>query len=198
MVMTSVVGICNIALSHVGKTTISDINEESEEARQCKLHYALTRDTMLQAYPWLFARKMQVLAEVTNTWGERWQHTFTRPSDCLKPIRIVPEIDIADDNNGIAYSVGEGLIYCDISPAKLEFTMRFEDPTRFPPLFQDALSWALATKIAMPLTKDQGVRKDAYQIAGQTLGAAQMADANEANDESSTYDRPSALIQSRR
>lgn len=193
--MVSVVSICNIALSHVGKSTISDINEESEEARQCKLHYALTRDTMLQAYPWLFARKMQVLAEVANSWSERWQHTYTRPTDCLKPIRIVPDVDDPDDTDLVPFDVGEGLIFCNLSPAKLLFTKRFEDPAKFPPLFQDALSWALATKIALPLTKDMSVRKDAFQISGQALSAAQTADANE---ELHTYDYQSNIIRSRR
>lgn len=192
--MTSVVGICNIALSHIGKGTISDITEQSEEARQCKLHYYLTRDTMLQGYPWLFARAVAVLAEVTNVWEERWQYTYTRPSDCLKPRRLILELDLADDIVDVPYSIGDGLIFCDQSPAKLEYTRRFEDPTKFPPLFLDALSWALATKIAMPLTRDQSIRKDAFQISGQTLGAAQVADANE---ELGSYDFPATQILAR-
>jgi len=177
--MTSVVSLCNIALGHIGKPTISDLMEASEEARQCNLHYALTRDTMLQGYPWLFAKKTIVLAQVTNVWEERWGYSYTRPSDCLKVRRIVPEIDRDEETHPIAYSVGEGLIFCDSSPAKLEYTKRFEDAAKFPPLFQEALTWALASKVCMPLTKDQSLRKDCYQLSGQSLGAAQMADANE-------------------
>src|ERR1044072_687676 len=192
--MTSVVGICNLALSHIGKNTISDIDEQSEEARQCKMHYYVTRDTMLQGYPWGFARWVSVLAEVTNTWEERWQYTYARPSDCLKVRRLVPELDLADDITDIPYSVGEGLIFTDYSPAKLEYTRRFEDPTKFPPIFLDALSWALATKICLPLTKDQSFRKDAFQIANQTVSAAQVADANE---ELNSYDFTASSILAR-
>jgi len=192
--MTSVVSLCNIALDHIGVPSIADLDEASEEARKCNLHYALTRDTMLQGYPWLFAKKTLVLAEVANVWEERWEHSYTRPSDCLKVRRIVPEIDRGEETNPIPYSVGEGLIFCNSSPAKLEYTKRFEDPAKFPPLFQEALTWALASKICIPLTKDQSLRKDAYQLASQTLNAAQTADANE---ELSFWDVSSQLIEAR-
>jgi hypothetical protein len=192
--MASVTSICNTALSHIGKDTISDIDEKSEEARQCKLHYSLTRDTMLQAFPWLFARKTQVLAEVANGWDERWQHAYTRPSDCLKVRRIVPQVDTIDEFDPIEFGSSEGLIYCNESPAKLEYTKRFEDPARFPPLFVDALCWALATKICLPLTKDQSLRKDAFQISNSTLTLAQVSDANE---EQMTWDRMPSSIRAR-
>jgi hypothetical protein len=192
--MASVVGICNIALSHIGKPTITDLDEASEEARQCKLHYELTRDTMLQVYPWEFAKTMIALAEIANTWQQRWQYAYQRPSDCLKARRIVLDIDNPDDTATVPMGVSEGAIYCGVSPATLEYTRKLTDPSKFPPLFQDALSWALATKIAMPLTRDQSVRKDAFQIAGQTMETAKTADANE---EASSYDYPSAFISSR-
>lgn len=192
--MVSVVSICNTALSHIGKATISDINEQSEEANQCKLHYGLTRDTMLQGFNWQFANRKLVLAEVSNPWPERWERAYTRPTDCLKPIRIIPEVDPRMSPDEIPYETGEGLIFTSQAAAKLEYTRLIDDPARFPPLFLDALCWALATKICLPLTKDQSLRKDAFQIAAQTLGAAQTADANEQQD---TYDYPSALVRAR-
>lgn len=193
--MTSVNEICNLALSNIGKPAIASFDEASEEARQCRLHYAITRDTVLQSYPWRFARKMQSLAEAPNTWEERWRHAYTRPVDCLKPIRIIPCVDIADDIHDVPFNVGHGFIFCDLSPARLEYTSRFEDPTYFPPLFQDALAWALATRMAMPLTRDQSIRKDSFQMASQTVSAAQFADADE---EINSYDFPSSLIEARR
>jgi hypothetical protein len=177
--MTSVVVICSIALSNIGKGNISDINEASEEARQCKMHYEATRDILLQAYPFRFARTAISLAEIGNLWPERWRYAYQRPSDCLKPIRMVPEIDDPDDGNALSFAVQANTIFCNQSPAKLEYTRRVEDPSLFPPLFQDALAFSLAAKIAMPLTRDQSLRKDAYELANAAMGAAQMADANE-------------------
>lgn len=192
--MTSIVGICNMALSNIGKKTIADINEASTEARTCKLHFPLTRDTLLQCYPWEFAKTVSTLAAVANAREERWAYAYARPAGCLKPIRIVPEVDIPEDADQIPYEASEGLIYCSEAAARLEFIQKFDDPARFPPMFCEALIWALAAKIAIPLTADQAIRKDAYQIAAQTLGAAQMADANENH---STYDHQSAFIRAR-
>ncbi|MBB3137819.1 hypothetical protein FHS26_005587 [Rhizobium pisi] len=50
------------------------------------------------------------------------------------------------------------MIYCNVSPAYLNFTERLIDPTKYPPLFVDALSWHLAVRLAMPLTRDPQVR----------------------------------------
>jgi hypothetical protein len=191
--MSSVTSICNLALSNIGKKLISDINEQSTEAKTCKLHFDLVRDTMLQGYEWEFAKSTVDLAEVANARPERWERTYIRPTNCLKPLRIVPEVYVSDDIE-VSYAATEGFIFCNQSPAKLEFIRRFEDPSRLPPLFQDALSWALAAKIAIPLTSDQSTRKDAYQIATSTLEAAKVADANE---NYSTWAENSALIDAR-
>jgi hypothetical protein len=192
--MSSVTTICNLALSNIGKKTIADINEASTEAKTCRIHYALTRDTMLQAYEWEFAKTTVDLAEVTNIRSERWQRAYARPQNCLKPLRIVQDVYVPDDTDEVPYAATEGLIFCDLSPAKLEFIQRFEDPSRFPPLFEDALSWALAAKIAIPLTADQSSRKDAYQIARSSLDTAKTADANE---NQTTWANNSALIDAR-
>ena len=50
---TSSTDICNLALLHLGKQPIADINEASETARRCKLVYNHTRDTVLRDYPWV-------------------------------------------------------------------------------------------------------------------------------------------------
>lgn len=183
--MTSVVAICNLALSNIGKGTISDISEGSAEARQCRLHYDVCRNSLLQQFPWMFARKVQSLAALENDWPERWSYRYQRPSDCLTIIRLVPALDRADDTEPAPHGLRAGSVYADHSPAFLEFTREEADPIKYPPLFVDALAWALAARIAIPLTKDQSMRKDAYQLAISAQSAAAAADAN------SEPDRPS-------
>ena len=75
-------------------------------------------------------------------------------------------------------------IYCNLSPAFLRFTFRLVDPARFSPLFIETLSWHLATRLAMPLTRDPKVRQDCYNLALATQGTAAMADANEVRENS--------------
>lgn len=187
--MTSIVSICNLALTNLGKENISALSEATAEARACNQFYAHVRDILLQAYPWRFAGKTQSMAEVTNTKVGAWGYAYDRPSDCLKVRWLRPEYAIDDpstvaDEIAVPYDIEGNTIYCNFSPAFLRYTTRLTDPTKYSPLFVEALAWHLAVRLAMPLTRDPKVRADAYQLAVQTTGAAETADANEVRETS--------------
>lgn len=200
--MSSVVFICNLALSNIGKENISDVNEASAEAKACKQFYAHTRDTLLQSYPWRWAGTTQALAAVSNDKSSRWVHAYQRPTDCLKIRRVTDEMmsDYVPYHSsqvtagGFNYAVEGSVIYTGLSPAYLEYTRRAEDVSKFPPLFQDALSWHLAVRLAMPLTRDPKIRADAYQLAERIQGEAAVSDANEVRE---TSDYPSEAHEAR-
>jgi hypothetical protein len=179
--MTSIVSICKLALTNIGKDTINDLSEPTAEARACNLFYDQVRDTLLQSYPWRFAGGRKSLAEISNDRSE-WSHAYTRPADCLKILWVEPE----GGRRGVLYphDAEDGKIYCNLSPAYLRYTKRLTDPTRYPPLFIEALSWHLAVRLAMPLTRDPKVRADAYQLAIRLQGEAASADANEVSETS--------------
>jgi len=199
--MSSEVFICNLALSNIGKTNISDLNEAGAEARACRQFYAFCRDTMLQVYPWRFAEKTQSLGQITNDKPGAWEYAYNRPNDCLKVLSLQENYTLTPDAStpapgpyGHAYEIEGGKVYCNLSPAILRYTWRITDPTKFPPLFIDALSWSLSGRLAMPLTKDLGLRNSANQAAQATRLAAEMADANE---ERETSDHSSELVEGR-
>lgn len=201
--MASQVQICNLALTNIAKPSISDINEASAEAIACRRYYEHVRDLMLESYPWRFARKTDVLAEVTNAKANRWGYAYQRPADCLKIRRIVDE-SLTDywpsDGDGLVVAGGyatdiEGsIIYSNVSPAYVEYTYRVTDPTLFPPMFVEAFGWQLAVRLAMALTRDPKVRADAYQLAVRTSGEAAALDANEVRE---TSDSPSRYVEAR-
>ncbi len=200
--MSSVIFICNLALSNIGKANIASLTEASAEARACNQFYAHTRDTLLQSYPWRWAGKTEAMAEVTNNKSARWDYAYQRPSDCLKIRRVldqmlqdyVPYEARSVKAGGFDYAVEGSVIYCNLSPAYLDYTARADDPTLFPPLFQDALAWHLAVRLAMPLTRDPKIRADAYQLAVQMAGQAATADANEVREVS---DYPAEMMEAR-
>lgn len=181
--MSSIVAICNLALSNIGKQNISSLTEASAEARVCRQYYDVTRDMLLQGYPWNFAGKAQSLAQVSNDRQGMWRFAYARPQDCIKIRGVVPRLDQGYAPNDAAiktpYHVDGGLIYCDLSPAVLLYTFRQADPTKYSPLFIDALSWHLAVRLAMPLTRDPKIRADAWQVANNVTGQAQEIDASE-------------------
>jgi len=199
--MASVVSICNLALTNLGKENINALSEPTPEARACNQFYEHTRDLLLQGYPWRFAGKTQAMAEVANDKPGAWGYAYKRPSDCLKVRWVRREYSALDpcpqtlaEEIANPYEVEGDTVYCNLSPAFLRYTWRIVDPARFNPLFVEALSWHLAVKLAMPLTRDPKVRADAFQLATRTQGAAEMADANEARE---TSDIESDLVKGR-
>lgn len=199
--MASVVEICNLALGHLGKDDISSIDEASAEARACKKFFTITVETMLQVYPWMFAKTTASLAAVTNGKVNKWLHAYQRPIDCLK-LRMVSDESLADympSGDGITlgkhnHEVEGQIIYCDLSPAYLVYTKKIADTTLFPPTFVEAVASALAARCAMPITRDLKVRNDAILMARSSLATAMEADASE---EQYTHDHPSDRVEAR-
>ncbi|OWV77635.1 hypothetical protein ATY77_30155 [Rhizobium sp. R634] len=193
--MTSIISICNLALASIGKDSINALSEPTVEARACNRFFAPARDALLQAYPWRFAGRTRSLAEIVNDRPGEWAYAYDRPVDCLAIRGVRSALDVTGETSvggvfsggastagGHAYDAEGGVIYCNISPAYLNFTERLTDPTKYTPLFVDALSWHLAVRLAMPLTRDPQVRADAFQLANSTQALAQTADANEGWD----------------
>lgn len=188
--MASVVSICNLALTNVGKDSISAIDEASAEARACRRFFDQTLDVMLCSYPWTFARAALSMAAVENDKSGLWAYAYAKPADCLKIAGVRREYAASQDvpyRSGFSFSsqsiglyeLGGQNVYCNLSPAILLYTRRVTDPTKFTPLFVEALSWQLAARIAMPLTRDPKTRSDAWQTAQTMQAAAISADAGQ-------------------
>lgn len=189
--MASVVSICNLALSNLGVATINALSEATQQARSCNQHYAQARDAMLQSYPWRFAEKTEAMGEVVNDRPSQWGFAYQRPADCLK-IRWIGYSDLPnsayplDDATQMAhpYSLEGQTIYCSVETAVLRYTCQVTDPTKFPPIFVDALAASLAVRMAIQLTGDPKVRADNYQLMRNLISQAEVADANEVRQSS--------------
>ncbi len=198
--MASVVSICNVALSNIGKDSIQALTDAGAEARACSQFYEHTRDLLLHGYPWRFAGATVSLAQITNDRAGQWAYAYRRPSDCLKVRWLRPQYSenepalSVQEELAIPYEIEGDVIYCNLSPAFLRYTSLQTDPTKFPPLFIEALAWHLSVRLAMPLTRDPKVRAEAFQMATMATGQAQMMDANEARE---TSDHVSELVTGR-
>lgn len=220
--MASDVAICNQALAAVGtRSTIASLTENSNEARNCNLFYADTRDEILQMAHWGFATKTLSLALLksapgtpTNQVGQQfwtpalppppWLFEYAYPSDCLLMRSIIPQLPgyalgipiftglpvaapvtgpagvpfeiVADtDSNDNAITAIVTNQYLAIG----QYTMRVTDPNRFPKLFSDALSYALAAKLSMPLAGKKSLVEINYNLANESIKQARASTANE-------------------
>lgn len=77
---------------------------------------------------------------------------------------------------------GASVIYTNQANAQLQYTIRISDPTRFSPLFCEALGYLLASKLAGPILKGQegrAVAKDMLATAMGFLSQAKTSDAGQ-------------------
>lgn len=108
--MTANVDIANRALSSVGtRSTIASLGENSNEAIQCNLLLEPLRDELLRMAPWNCGTNWENLSLIcaapgtpenptagSSVWEKGippppWSYEYAYPSDCLRPIYIVPQ-----------------------------------------------------------------------------------------------------------
>ena len=80
--------ICNMALAFIAKGRISSMDEQTEQGRQCKLFYEITKRDLLRNYTWGFAKKIDKLAELTQSEKTRigciFIHTLKSAWRCVR------------------------------------------------------------------------------------------------------------------
>lgn len=95
--MTAPVDICNMALGEIGtRTLIASLVDDTTAARQCNLFYDITRQQLLRAAPWGFARRTVTLTQLAlatddpNIVPYPWLAMYAYPSDALKMRYVLP------------------------------------------------------------------------------------------------------------
>lgn len=168
--MPSVIEICNLSLSRIGQGSINSLTEASPQAQICNLLYANCRDALLREFPWNFATKNMLLAEVTQT-VPGWTYVYQYPPQALW-VRKVFSAGSADTEIPSEYEVvstgTEKFICCDVYEAYAKCTIKLHDPALFDPLFVEALTYKLASELTMPLTNSSGKTQEVlakYQLA---------------------------------
>lgn len=207
--MTSPVDICNRALSEAGaRSTITDVDDGSEEGTVCALWYDVMRRRLLRAAPWAFARKTFSLSQLgsalDNTAPYPWLYKYTYPADCLRLRYILPPTPPRGDTNVVGtlsdnpYFGGpsranrfivandtdaEGnnrrVVLANIQSAQAVYIRDEQNPDIFDDLFTGALEAALAAKFAIPLSGNVAMRAQFIQSASDAIIQARAAD-NEA------------------
>jgi hypothetical protein len=202
-VASSEVEIANLALSHAGAGgPIASLSEASNEARECLLHYASCRDTLLRSHSWNFAQRQIDLAD-TGVAVDGWAYAYQYPSDCLTlhavraggydatrqvwvDMTLPASVGTTVLYPPMPYSIGvaaDGMsrtILTDAYTAVATYTAAVTTVTVFDPLFTDALTFLLASRVTPRLTGKRDTMSECYKLYQTVLGAAAARDANEA------------------
>lgn len=172
--MASVVDICNMALAHLRVGSINNLNESSVQAQQCKLFYEMARDQALSDANWGFNRKLEPLAQLDVdifNWAYVWQY----PTDCLHINNLVRNLEEVNAGTGyvaashlydhrfrrpqdlprvefrLLNNDGARVIATNEPELRVDYRAKVDDPNLYLPDFRMALSYLLASYIAVVL-----------------------------------------------
>lgn len=195
--MTAEVDICNLALTRLGHSQISALDEGTKASDLCTLHYPIARDAVLRAHPWNFAiaRANLALSGTTPNHEYSYQHALPSgpsPAYCLKVLRTSWE---ASGFSGAAvygfaglvggyewplpYRIEGRYLLSNETAVSIEYIGRVTDPNQFDALFTDLLAQRLAGEVALPLTDTASVAKQMWDIYAAKLAEARSSDAQE-------------------
>lgn len=180
--------ICNMALNHIGRETIASLNEDTEAARTCKIHYDIQRRVLLRNYTWSFAAKTAKLAQLDAT-VPGWGYVYAYPNDCVQCRKIFNEDNswvvlrknFAGNMDQVVLNDNTKALVCDHADAFLQYTYDVKDADLFPEDFTQALAFYLAGDIAMPLTGSQQLAQSMKAQGDALLQEARFTMMNERN-----------------
>ena len=184
--MASEVQIAKLALQHIGdRWDISDLTEATPEAEQVNLVFDDTRDALLRQQPWNFAKKYASPATLSGTVPGNWTYMYAYPTDA---VRVNGIIDPVETGTPIKFEVARNasdvkVVLTDQEDAEFFYTARITDTVQFDPEFTMALSYALAARLAMPLTGERAIMGDMDTLARNIVNSAWETDSNEGIEE---------------
>ena len=180
--MASETQIGKLALQHIGdRYDIADLTEESVEAEQVNLIFDDTRDWLLRQHAWGFAKKFATPAALTGTVPNNYDYMYTYMTDALRVNEVVDPLgmDTKIDFEIARNSADKKVILTDQSDAEFIYTAQITKTAEFDAEFLMAFSYALAAKLAIPLTGDREIAADMGNMARNTIAAAKVTDSNE-------------------
>ncbi len=174
---TSVIELCNNALSDLGEEGIASLADNTKAARLCNQRWPAVRDAVLRAHPWNCASAQAELAASAAPAGWRYQEAFPLPADCLRVLSVCSGGSDVD-----AWEVQAGAVLCDQpGPLQVLYIRRIDDPRLFDPLLCEALTARLAATLAYPITASTSLAQSFWAHYAEKLREARGVDAREAS-----------------
>lgn len=176
--------ICNMALSIVTRTRINSLDEESEEAKECKTYYEHTRRRLLKLNVWGFARRETKLALRTDT-VLGWEYCYGYPEECLNVTFVYDETHARvremerQDFHITTVAGNDKVIATNVKDAWSEYIHDVKDPEMFSEEFVEALVRTMAANLAVPLAGNSDLMNVNLQLAQQAIALAMQENVTE-------------------
>lgn len=162
--ITSDVGVCNLALDWCNTRNITSLDEDTKESKKCNAWYDLIRKSLLTNLNASFAIKRARLAEdlnYTEVYG--YSKAYSLPNDCLHVLNLGSPIH---DN---LYQIEGEHFFCNVEneDVYIRYIADVKDVTKFDAEFIDLFALKLAERICVPLTEDLQQANYLKQLAQQ-------------------------------
>lgn len=172
------VSICSNASLLLGGLPINDLGESTDRALLAANLFDDVRDSVQRSHPWNCCIKRVALAPDTTAPAFDWAYQFTLPPDYLKALSV------GEAGGEAPYRVEGGKLLCDDNPALLRYVARNTNPATWDAMLVEAMTLAMAAKMAYPITQSTTLRDSFRQQLEMHLKRARAADGQEDTPES--------------
>jgi hypothetical protein len=183
--MASEVEIVNFALTLLGESRIASMDDDVKPAREAKAVFTLTRDSLLSAYDWSFAKTRSQIPALSDAPAFGYSLQYQLPSDCLRILFVGDHyagVDLTDYRSAPTeeFELEDRKIITDMAaPLNLRYVKRVTDTAQFAPNFVTSFSAKLAEQLAEPLTQSDTKRARAEKAFSTAISLAIRANAIE-------------------
>lgn len=168
--------IFNAALATVSNERfLSSVDATFAEAVHCRREWPHAKRAVLAAHDWNWcAVELPVTAGDISLDGAPDLYMFPRPDESLRLVGLV-----GPDGRRLRWKASSGIIYTSAPEASIRYIPDSEEPETWPLEVCDAVSQALAERIAVPLRRDPRMLSYVADKARAALQAAIAVDAGE-------------------
>lgn len=170
--MSSVVNICNRALSRVGDKRIIALTDDSNPARACNDAWERVRDEVFREHAWNSICTRASLAALSSTPAFGYDDEYQLPVDCLRVLEVY--------DTKLPWVVEGRKILCDAgTPLPIRYMRKATDSNEYDPLLTSVLAQRLAVEICEELTQSNSKKEFEVLRYETLLTQAKAADAQE-------------------
>ena len=163
-------------------------NRYEDEISACRRCYVSVRDRLLQSYSWVFARKTETPAQLSES-VPGWKYTYMLPDDCLKVIAVIGKdrradwnmerecrniSDFSDMVELTEYETAGRELYANRDVVYVRYTAKIEDSTKWAAIFTEALVILMAIEVALNVVGDKNIIAILEQRLARLIEESQM------------------------
>lgn len=164
--MASDIDIASNALVRIGASPISSFTEGGASGQAAANLYEPTIRALLTEHRWRFASAKRQLARLVAAPLNEYQYAYQLPSDLLLMYRVYPSGD---------YKIFEDKLYANSSSVEIDYLFQ-PNESEFPPYFQLACEYKLASEFALIVTSNRSLAETYEFKANDQMKKARFAD----------------------